>query len=74
MPTSAKLNFPSVHRVIYWTIVIVGVLCVPYTHGVLEYFGLILAGILLVFINFAIARKRGIALGGDGSPRGAAHP
>jgi hypothetical protein len=47
-----------VHRVINWTILVLGVLAVPYTHGYLKYGGLILAGVLLVVLNNAIARKR----------------
>jgi hypothetical protein len=46
-----------VHRVIDWIILVLGVLAVPFTHGILEYVGLILAGILLVALNHVIARK-----------------
>jgi hypothetical protein len=46
------------HRVIDWIILVLAVLCVPFTHGIHEYGGLILAAILLIALNNAIARKR----------------
>jgi hypothetical protein len=46
-----------VHRVINWVILIFAVLVVPHTHGILEYSGLILAALLLIGLNSAIARK-----------------
>jgi hypothetical protein len=46
------------HRAGNWIILVLGVLAVPFTHGVLEYFGLILAAILLIGLNTAILRKR----------------
>jgi putative effector of murein hydrolase LrgA (UPF0299 family) len=47
-----------IHRVIAWTILILAILVVPYTHGILEYGGLILAAILLIALNEAIARRK----------------
>jgi hypothetical protein len=45
-------------RIIDGMIVILVGLAVPYTHGYLQYFGLIIAAILLVALNHAIARNR----------------
>ena len=45
-------------RAINYVILILAVLAVPYTHGVLQYVGLIIAAILLVALNVAIARKK----------------
>ncbi len=42
-----------------WIILILAVLVVPHTHGILEYGGLIIAAILLIGLNNAIARKSG---------------
>ncbi len=46
------------HRLFNWAILVVAVAAVPFTHGVLEYCGLILAAILLTALNRTIARKR----------------
>ncbi len=43
---------------INWIILIVAVLAVPYSHGPIQYVGLILAAILLVALNMAIAQQR----------------
>jgi putative effector of murein hydrolase LrgA (UPF0299 family) len=52
------LETDMVHRVIDWIILILGVLAVPFAHGIVEYGGLVLAAILLIAVNNAIARKR----------------
>ena len=44
-------------RVIDWMILVLGVLAVPFTHGVLEYVGLIFVASLLIALNHVIARK-----------------
>jgi hypothetical protein len=38
--------------------VILGVLAVPFAHGILEYCGLIVAALLLIAVNNAVARKK----------------
>jgi hypothetical protein len=55
MPRAWLTN--RVHSVIDWMILVLGVLAVPFTHGILEYVGLIIAGILLIAVNHVIARK-----------------
>ena len=47
-----------VHRVLNWLILILTVLCVPFTHGILEYCGLLLIALLMVILNSVIAKRR----------------
>jgi len=47
-----------VSRTIDALIVILGCLLVPYTHGYLQYFGLIVAALLLVVVKYAILKSR----------------
>ena len=46
---------------VYWVIdriiLVLAVLAVPFTHGLLEYVGLVLFGILLVALNHVVERK-----------------
>jgi hypothetical protein len=47
-----------VSRTIDLLILILGCLLVPYTHGYLQYLGLIVAAVLLIAVKYTIARSR----------------
>ena len=46
------------HRVLNWLILILTIFCVPLTHGILGYCGLLLIALLMVILNSVIARMR----------------
>jgi hypothetical protein len=58
-----------IRRVIDLVILIFGVLSVQFAHGIFEYFGVILAALLLIVLNHTIARKRRRAVSADRSPK-----
>jgi hypothetical protein len=45
------------HRIANWIILILAVLCVPFTHGILEEVALILPAVLLIGVNTILARR-----------------
>ena len=49
-PTSRR----KLEKAIGWMILVLAVLAVPYTHGTLEYCGLLLVGLFLVMLNHVI--------------------
>jgi uncharacterized membrane protein YccC len=53
----------KLERYIGWVILILVCLAVPYTHGALQYCGLLLVGLLLVVLNHAIVSKKTSTIG-----------
>ena len=47
-----------VSRIIDWVILILACLLVPFAHGYLQYFGLIVAALLLIAVKYVVFRAR----------------
>jgi hypothetical protein len=56
--TALRIGFSErlISRTIDWTILILTCLVVPYTHGYLQYLGLVAAAILLVAVKYVLGR------------------
>jgi hypothetical protein len=65
LPYNRKLE-----RFIGWVILILVCLAVPYTHGALQYCGLLLIGFLLVVLNHVIVSKKTSMVGTNTSGAG----
>ena len=56
--TQMVLMNKYVSRAIDLLILILGCLLVPYTHGYLQYFGVIVAALMLIAVKYIILRSR----------------